>query len=244
VTPSKSTAIELDFSIIVPVYNEEEILESTVKAMVRDFDSRSLDFELILVENGSTDESRAITEALSASDPRIIGIHLPTPNLGGALQTGLLAAKGKSMGHFSVDCVDFEFFDGAVQALKSADLVLGSKRITSNQDHRMFHRRIGSQVFRQISQKVLGTPSVDSHGIKLMSRIKLQPVLERCSGSSEIFDDELILRASHEGVTMLEIPYRCEEIRPSRIGVLPRIVKTLRQLTGLRITLWKERFGK
>ena len=243
-TSINSSNTELELSIVVPVHNEKEILESTVRGIVRELEFRSSDFEVILVENGSTDNSGSIIEALSADDSRIVGLHLGKPSYGYALLTGLRSATGKIVGHFSVDIVDFEFFDNALDELKSVDLVLGSKLLDVNQDYRPFHKRIGSQVFHVLSRRFLGVPVVDSHCIKMMNRSVLKSILDRCSGGSQIFDDELVLRASQEGVTMSEIPFRCEEIRSSRIGVLSRSIHALWQLTELRVTLWKERFGK
>jgi len=62
-------------------------------------------------------------------------------------------------------------------------------------------------------------------------------------GGGEIFDDELVIRAARVDVTMSEISFRCEEIRPSRTSVLTRAAKAMRQMIGLRFTLWKERVG-
>ena len=110
-TSINSLNTELELSIVVPVHNEKEILESTVRGIVRELEFRSSDFELILVENGSTDNSGSIIEALSADDSRIVGLHLDKPSYGYALLTGLRSATGKIVGHFSVDIVDFEFFE-------------------------------------------------------------------------------------------------------------------------------------
>lgn len=241
-TSLNSSNTEYELSIVVPVHNEEELLEPIVKEITLGLEARSSNFEIILVENGSTDQSATIADNLASIDSRISVLHLPQASYGDALGAGLRATTGETIGHFSVDIVDFEFLDNALHELKSTDLVLGSKFVGANQDVRPLLKRVGSQVFHQISRRVLRIPVADTHGIKLMKSKAAMPVLNKISRGGEIFDDEFVLRAAQAGVTMLEIPFHCEEIRPSRTSALRRAIKAMRQLTGLRLALWKERF--
>jgi glycosyltransferase involved in cell wall biosynthesis len=231
------------FSVVMPIFNEEDLLESTVLDVVKELDSRNLNFELILVENGSVDKSASISDNLSAMDSRIVSQHLPRPSYGDALQAGYKSAIGDITCNFSIDTVDFIFFDQAISELESADLILGSKLIDSQHDERPLHKQLGSRLFHQIGRRVLGIPAADTHGIKMMKREALASVLQQTNGGGEIFDDELVLRAHRAGIVMVEIPFRCEEIRPSRTSVFPRAVKAMRQIIGLRYAIWKEQRG-
>ena len=84
-------------SIVIPVYNEEQILESAVenlKKTISEF-SDDFDFELILAENGSKDNTLAKGEELSKQDSFVTIFHHPEPDYGLALQAGLRRAKGE-----------------------------------------------------------------------------------------------------------------------------------------------------
>lgn len=78
-------------SVIVPVYNVMPYLTPCVCSVLAQTQE---DFELILVNDGSTDESGALCEKLAATDVRIRVIHQENKGLGGARNTGIDAAKG------------------------------------------------------------------------------------------------------------------------------------------------------
>jgi len=83
---------EIRFSIIVPVYNVENYLAACVKSVVEQ--PGAPDWECILIDDGSTDRSKAICDALAASCPGVIALHRENGGLAAARNTGLSAAKG------------------------------------------------------------------------------------------------------------------------------------------------------
>lgn len=79
-------------SIVVPVYNVAGYVEGCVQSILAQSEQN---FELLLIDDGSTDESGAICDALAESDPRIRVIHQENRGLGGARNTGIDAACGE-----------------------------------------------------------------------------------------------------------------------------------------------------
>lgn len=79
-------------SVIVPVYNVEDYLESCVASILMQTEP---DFECILVDDGSPDNSGALCDRLAEGDERIRVIHQQNKGLGGARNTGIEAAKGE-----------------------------------------------------------------------------------------------------------------------------------------------------
>lgn len=79
-------------SIIVPVYNVANYLENCVRSILSQTEQ---DFELLLIDDGSTDESGALCDTLAENDPRIRVIHQENRGLGGARNTGIEAACGE-----------------------------------------------------------------------------------------------------------------------------------------------------
>ena len=78
-------------SVIVPVYNVEAYLEKCVQSILLQTEQ---DFELLLVDDGSTDSSGQLCEELAKQDSRIRVIHQENQGLGGARNTGIREAKG------------------------------------------------------------------------------------------------------------------------------------------------------
>lgn len=80
------------FSIIVPVYQAQSSLDRCIKSLLRQTLS---DIEIILVDDGSTDQSPSICDHYEAEDPRIQVIHKPNEGVSAARNDGLLAARGE-----------------------------------------------------------------------------------------------------------------------------------------------------
>ena len=77
-------------SVIVPVYNVEGYLEKCVQSVLAQTEK---DFELLLVDDGSTDHSGELCDTLAQTDSRIRVIHQQNQGLGGARNTGIREAK-------------------------------------------------------------------------------------------------------------------------------------------------------
>ena len=80
------------FSIIIPIYNVEKYLDESIKSILN---QNFRDFELILVDDGSTDESGKICDKYVEFDERVKVIHKKNEGSGSARNTGIASAKGK-----------------------------------------------------------------------------------------------------------------------------------------------------
>ena len=89
-----------EISIIVPVYNVEKYLEKCIKSILN---QTFTDFELILVNDGSTDKSGVICDNYKNIDDRIIVIHKKNEGLSSARNSGLDIAKGRYIGFVDSD---------------------------------------------------------------------------------------------------------------------------------------------
>lgn len=87
-------------SIIVPVYNSEKYLSRCINSILR---QTFMDFELILVDDGSTDHSGKIIDDYVSQDNRIIGLHQRNEGVGGARNNGISHAKGELVGFIDSD---------------------------------------------------------------------------------------------------------------------------------------------
>src|SRR5262245_6115242 len=87
--PSRRMTCQPTVSIVVPVYNEIELVEASVRAIDRFLVGQELDYEIIIIESGSTDGSAAACDRLAETLPAVAVIHETLRNgLGSALRQG------------------------------------------------------------------------------------------------------------------------------------------------------------
>ncbi len=228
----------------MPAHNEEAFLAPAVREVVEALRGRGDPFEVVVVENGSTDGTPAIARQLEAELTEVRAISLSGADYGGALRTGFLEANGDLVAIFDVDYYDFEFLDHAVSVLNQADgpdVVVGSKRGAGAVDTRSWPRRTVTAVFSVILSVGFGLKVADTHGIKVVRRAPLKELAASCRYGTDIFDTELILRAERAGLRVAAIPVTVEERRPSRSSIVTRIPRTVLALARLRLALWRER---
>lgn len=227
-------------SVIVPVFNERDLLVPVVEELLIRLGEVEPDFELILSQNGSTDGSAELADELAQRYAPVKVVHHPRPDYGRALQNGFVAARGDALAHFSVDFIDLDFLRAALPLLATYDMVLGSKHLVASTDRRPPLRRYGGRAFHWLVRMLFGLPVMDTHGIKALRRDHLQGLIARCREGGALFDTELILRAHRAGLRMKEVPVSVEESRPTRYGVTRRAVGALIGLARLRVALWRE----
>jgi glycosyltransferase involved in cell wall biosynthesis len=236
-------------SVVMPAHNEEAFLDAAVREVVDALRSRAKTlgdpkFEVVVVENGSTDATAALGRALADELPEVRVLSLADADYGGALRTGFLEARGDLVAIFDVDYYDFAFLDQAVAAIEAPggpDIVVGAKRGAGAVDTRAWPRRMVTAVFSFVLRTGFGLQVADTHGIKVVRRAPLMNLAASCRYGTDIFDTELILRAERAGLKVTAIPVTVEERRPSRSSIVRRIPRTIVALTRLRWALLRER---
>jgi glycosyltransferase involved in cell wall biosynthesis len=226
--------------VVVPAYNEEELLADTVSELSEALWKRQMPFELLVVENGSQDRTLALAESLTGSVPELRVLSLPEADYGRALQAGLLAAEGPVVVTFDAEYYDFDFLDEAVALISAPGgpaIVIGSKRAKGAQDTRPFHRRAVTAGFSSLLRIGFGLEASDTHGMKALDRARIRPVAESCQLGKDLFDTELVLRAERRGLPVAELPVLVEERRPSRTSIRSRAARSLIGLVELRRAL-------
>lgn len=232
-----------EITVVLPAHNEADLLEESVREVAEGLRARGRRFEIVVVENGSTDGTSGIAGRLAEELPELRALSLPEADYGRALRAGLLAAAGDVVVNFDVDWCDLGFLDRAVP-LVLADggpaVVVGSKRTSGSEDTRPLVRRLVTGVFTTALRAGFGLKVSDTHGVKAFRRTALVPVAGRCRFGQDLFDTELVLRAERAGLGSAEIPVEVIERRPARSSVVKRIPRTVRGLARLRLALWRE----
>jgi glycosyltransferase involved in cell wall biosynthesis len=227
-------------SIVIPVYNEEAILEAAVKDLLDRLSGFDFSFELLLAENGSRDATVAIANELSKRFGNVRSFSLGEPNYGKALKRGILEARGDIVICDEIDLCDTDFYRRALELLESnqVDLVVGSKVLDNSSDERPFMRHFATLVINGMLRVTLGFKGTDTHGLKAFRRSSLVPVVERCIVDKDLFASELVIRAERSGtVRIKEIPVRVLEKRPPSIHLFRRVPNVLKGVARLVVAI-------
>jgi hypothetical protein len=230
-------------SIVLPAHNESEYLAEAVRGVVSGMRQRPRPFEVLIVENGSTDRTEAAARKLARDHAEVHVLVLTEPDYGRALRRGFLAASGDVVVNFDVDWCDLAFLDAALSILESASgpaLIVGSKRCVGAADTRHWPRRLVTFAFSSALKVGFGLTVSDTHGVKAMRREPLVDIARGCRFGKDLFDTELILRAERAGLRCSEIPVQVVELRPPRSSILRRLPRSILGLVQLRIALWSD----
>lgn len=220
-------------SILIPVYNEEQILEESVRDLTSGLTGYGLSYELVLCENGSRDRTVEIGERLCREIPTVRLLRCPIPNYGAALAMGIREARGDNIVCFEIDFYDIPFVEIAHVLLKKYDAVIGSKRARGARDRRPFVRRLITWGFNTFLRIVFRFTGTDTHGIKAFRAAPVKPLVDACKTDKDIFTTELVIRMERADLRVCEIPLEIQERRPSPVNILRRVPGVLRNLWRL-----------
>lgn len=224
-------------SIVIPVYNEEAILEKAVSSLKKDLEKFEgyYDFEIILAENGSSDKTVEKGQELSEKISGLSIFHYHSPDYGLALKEGINRAKGEIVFCDEIDLCLSEFYEKALKIFENEEvqMVVGSKRAKGADDRRPFKRRLATWVLNTMLKIFLGFKGTDTHGVKAFRKSPLMPVLDRCLVGKDIFASEFVIRAERMGVKIKEIPISLDEKRAPSIKLMKRVPKVLTNLSYL-----------
>jgi len=238
--PASQTA-DPHISIVIPIYNEQAILEAAIVRLRERLRPLGWSYEIILAENGSKDRTVEIGHELAAkydgSDEGAVKIiSLGEPNYGKALKQGILLARGDIVICEEIDLCDTHFHQQAVEILETgeADLVIGSKLVAGSADERPLIRHVASIAYSTLLKIMLGFRGTDTHGLKAFRRLALLDVVRACLVEKDVFASEFVIRADRGGIEIREVPVQVIELRPPSINLfkrVPNVMKSLAKLT-------------
>ena len=201
------TDLALELSVVMPCLNEADTLEICIQKAQRALKEHSIQGEIIIADNGSTDGSQKIAERLGA---RVIEVS--EKGYGSALQGGIAAASGKYviMGDAD-DSYDFLEIPKFVAKLREGyDLVQGC-RLPSGGGRVMpnampfLHRWWGNPMFSRLGRSWFRAPIHDVYcGLRGFKRELADQLKQRCTGME--FATEMIIKSSLHKLRITEVP--------------------------------------
>ena len=229
-----------NFSVVVPVHNEEEIILQSAAQIYDICKRKQLDFEIIFVENGSIDNTLLLIDKFTSQHKECRVIRLDVANYGNALKQGFLDAINDIVISFDIDYFSEDFLEEALLLDETYSAITASKRLNKSNDGRRLIRRIATQTFVGILKLLFQTNLSDTHGMKAIRNTFIRKEVGNVVSTQDLFDTELLLRIEKSGERIHEIPAVINEIRPSVSVIYKRIPRTIKSLIKLRIQLSKE----
>lgn len=190
-------------SVIIPAYNEEANLEVAVSTTVATLDATDVDWEIIIVNDGSTDRTRELADECGSHDERISVIHHPAnKGLGAAIRTGLREARGQYVIWVSCDS-PFEKgeLDPFLASLDKADVVVGYRSGRPGYSRLM---RLNSRIYTSVVGWLFGMRLRDFNYVHMYRKKVLESLQWR---ETRIFWlAEALIRARDAGYSIMEVP--------------------------------------
>ncbi len=220
-------------TIVIPVYNEEEIIIKNTRKLLQFMDGLDTTYEIIIYSNGSTDSTVEKGKELEERFPeKVRFFHTDKRGVGIAFRE---AVKNSSYNNIiSVDMdlsIDLNFIPRCLNKLKNNSIVVGSKKIGTQ--HRSRFRLLASTIFIFLVKSLLGLNFHDySIAAKGYRKRDIMDYLQRIDdGSSYVI--EILYLAKKNGLKMTEIPVFCEDTRRSKFNIYAESVYRLKNLLSL-----------
>ncbi|MBI3495585.1 glycosyltransferase [Candidatus Berkelbacteria bacterium] len=204
----------MKLSIIIPAYNEAHTIKHTVAAIAKSANELSEPYELIVVSDGSTDDTAKLARSLHNPKVHVLEYE-KNHGKGYALKYGVSYSHGELVtfmdagGDFDPKHLDLYI---KLAELMDADIVIGSKRHPMSQVNYPLHRRAMSWVYHWLVRIMFHLKIHDTQtGFKLFRRAVLVKTLPKLVVKKYAFDLELLVAANRLGFTKItEAPVKMD----------------------------------
>ena len=223
-------------SIVLPCHDEAENIERAVGEATAAGELVADAHEVIVVDDGSTDDTRALAQDLAAVDPRVrVLVHETNRGYGAAVRTGLAAARLEWVILTDADLqFDLSELTRFAPVAPSCDIVTGYRVHRADPPHRLLNAAAWNMLVRRTFD--LGLRDVDC-AFKLMRRDVVQALPLTADGA--MVSTELVIRAREAGARIVELGVGHRPRAAGRSsGASPRVVvRAFRELRAVRAEL-------
>ena len=235
-------------SIIVPAYNEEKRLGATLKRMLAYFDTQGYPFEILVVDDGSTDATVEVASKVAALRPQVrLLAYQPNHGKGYAVRYGMLRAQGERVLFSDADlATPIEEVEKLIARLdEGCDIAIGSRDVAGSQliKRQSILREMGGRAFNKLVQ-LIAVPGIHDTqcGFKLFTQAAAQTVFSRCRIDHFAFDVEaLYLAVRIFDLRVAEVPVRWMHQEGSKVRFLRDGWRMLKTLFRIRMTRYDTR---
>ncbi len=226
-------------SIVIPAYNEERRLETTLDAVANYLRRQPWDWEIRVVDDGSQDQTAGIAERVAAAEPRVVVQREPHRGKGGAVKAGLLGARGDYRficdADLSMPIEEVSRF--LPPALSGFEVAIGSREgVRARRIGEPMYRHLMGRLFNLGVQRLVLPGIEDSQcGFKMFTARAVQSIFPRVSVDGWAFDVEVLAVARAQGLRIVEVPIEWHYRAESRLSMLRDGWAMLNELLRIRM---------
>lgn len=224
--------------IIIPVFNEEEVLPHTI-ASLTEFLSANLPnpWQVTIADNASTDNTRAVSEALCEKHPGVNYLHIPQKGRGRALKLAWLDSQADIVSYMDADLsTDISHFPQLIQALESGShIAVGSRLSKESQVSRGLKREFISRAYNRLINIMFFTGLPDAQcGFKAITKAAAEVIVPNIENDNWFFDTELLVIGSKRGFKIASVPVKWDDDPTSTVHVVNTAKEDIKGLLRLR----------
>jgi dolichyl-phosphate beta-glucosyltransferase len=214
-----------ELSIIIPAFNEELRLPSSLESIAAYIGNKRPNTEVIVVDDGSTDGTVAVAESWRGRIPQLRVLANGTNRgKGFSVRHGSLEARGKIVLFTDADLSSpIEEGEKLLAALESHDVAIGSRAVDRSliEVHESLFREFAGIIFNRIVRVILRLPIVDTQcGFKAFRRERCRIIFEQQTIERFGFDPELLYLARHHGLSIQEVPVRWAHSPATKVNMM------------------------
>jgi dolichyl-phosphate beta-glucosyltransferase len=238
------------YSIVIPAYNERARIIATLKSVVETVRAHQWSAEVIVVNDGSTDETAHLVRDFALSAPEVQLMNNPrNSGKGYSVRSGILHALGEIVMFTDADLsAPINEAERLFEAIaQGADIAIGSRWLaTSRQTHRQpLYRQVFGRLFNALTRAVMRLPYADTQcGFKAFTRSAAQTIFQLQTIERWGFDPEILFIARKRGYRVTEVPVSWAHDARSRISYLRDGLQMLKELAIVRWNALMGRYGK
>lgn len=230
-------------SVIIPLFNEQERLKKIAK-VYKFLNQQKFNFEVILINDGSTDNTLKILRKLSKKIKFTLITYGKNRGKGFAIKTGMMTAKGQYLLFTDIDLsTSIEEFTKFLPFLKKKNIIISSrKKEGSNLQKRQgFIRENLGKGFTLLSQIILNLHLSDfTCGFKCLPHEAAKKIFSRQKIERWGFDSEILFLAKKFGYDIIEIPVKWSNDPHTKVKFPQDIIRSLLDLYRIRYNTFKK----
>ncbi len=237
-------------SIVIPAFNESSRIEATLERVIACIDAQGWDAEVLVINDGSKDETAAIVERWMDLHPRLHLIENPgNRGKGYSVRNGLLQAAGDVVLFTDADLsAPMEEANRLLAAIEAgADVAIGSRWMERARQtiQQPLYRQVFGRCFNAITRGVMGLPFKDTQcGFKAFRRDAAQVIFRLQRIERWGFDPEILFIARRLRYTIVEVPVTWGHDERSRMSYLKDGMKMLEEMAIIRYNSFAGRYDE
>ena len=240
---------QCELSVVVPAFNEAARIAGPLRRVDRHLAAHHPRSELIVVDDGSTDDTAGVVARLAAElavPVKIIGDG-PNRGKGHAVRRGMLAARGESVLMTDADLsTPIEELDKLYAAIRQgADVAIGSRKMAGAviEERQPILRESMGRAFTWLTNLLVVDVSDVTCGFKLFRREAALAVFSRATLDDWSFDAEALFLVRHLGLSLVEVPVRWHDVAGTKVRRGRDAVRSALSLLRIRLNDARGRYG-